>query len=41
MFAIYTVFAQKQGLEGAASLAMLAATTLGFVTLNLLLWLLV
>lgn len=41
MFGIYTVLAQKQGLEGAASLAMLAATTAAFVTLNLLLWLLV
>jgi predicted permease len=40
MFTIYVVFAQEQGLEGVASLAMLAATTGGFVTLSLLLaWL--
>ncbi|UWQ91550.1 AEC family transporter [Rhodobacteraceae bacterium M382] len=37
MFGIYTVLAQKQGLEGAASIAMLAATTTAFVTLNLFL----
>lgn len=41
MFGIYTVLAQRQGLEGAASLAMLAATSLAFVTLTVLLWLLV
>ncbi len=41
MFGIYTVLAQKQGLEGAASLAMLVATTAAFVTLNALLYLLV
>jgi hypothetical protein len=35
------VLAQKQGLEGAASLAMLVATTAAFVTLNALLYLLV
>ncbi|WP_406647527.1 AEC family transporter [Aliisedimentitalea scapharcae] len=37
MFGIYTVLAQKQGLEGAASIAMLGATTTAFVTLNLFL----
>ena len=37
MFGIYTVLAQKQGLEGAASIAMLAATTTAFVTLNIFL----
>jgi predicted permease len=37
MFTIYVVFAQEQGLEGAASIAMLTATTCGFVTLSLLL----
>ena len=41
MFWIYTVLAQRQGLEGAASLAMLTATSLAFVTLTALLWLLV
>lgn len=41
MFGIYTVLAQRQGLEGAASLAMLTATSLAFVTLTVLLWLLV
>lgn len=40
MFGIYTVLAQKHGLEGAASLSMLAATTGSFVTLSLLLALL-
>lgn len=40
MFGIYTVLAQDLGLEGAASIAMLAATSLAFVTLSLLLiWL--
>ncbi|MDA7963501.1 AEC family transporter [Ruegeria sp.] len=40
MFGIYTVFAQEQGQEGIASIAMLAATSLAFVTLSaLLLWL--
>lgn len=38
MFGSYTVFAQKLGLQGAASLAMLAATTGAFVTLSLLLF---
>lgn len=38
MFSIYVVLAQKQGLEGAASLAMLGATSGGFVTLSLLLF---
>ena len=38
MFGIYTVLAQRQGLEGAASLAMLTATSLAFVTLTALLW---
>ncbi|MCD9147236.1 AEC family transporter [Pseudophaeobacter flagellatus] len=41
MFGIYTVLAQRQGLEGAASLAMLTATSGAFVTLTLLLWILV
>lgn len=40
MFTIYTVLAQRQGLEGAASLAMLIATSGAFVSLNLLLWIL-
>jgi predicted permease len=40
MFGIYTVLAQRQGLEGAASLAMLTGTSLAFVTLTALLWLL-
>ncbi|EBA14659.1 auxin efflux carrier family protein [Roseobacter sp. SK209-2-6] len=40
MFTIYTVLAQRQGLEGAASLAMLIATSGAFVTLSVLLWLL-
>ena len=40
MFAIYTVLAQRQGLEGAASLALLFATTGAFVTLTFLLWML-
>jgi len=40
MFGIYTVLAQERGLEGAASIAMLAATTGAFFTLSLLiLWL--
>lgn len=40
MFTIYVVFAQEQGLEGAASLAMLTATSLSFITLSMLLvWL--
>ncbi len=40
MFGIYTVLAQDLGLEGAASVAMLAATSLAFVTLSLfLIWL--
>jgi len=40
MFGSYTVFAQKLNLQGAASLAMLGATTGAFVTLSLfLLWL--
>ncbi len=38
MFGIYVVLAQKQGLEGAASLAMLFATSGAFVTLSLLLF---
>lgn len=38
MLGIYVVLAQEQGLEGAASLAMLAATTGAFVTLNILLY---
>ncbi len=40
MFGIYTVLAQRQGLEGAASLAMLTGTSCAFVTLTALLWLL-
>lgn len=40
MFGIYTVLAQRQGLEGAASLAMLMATSCAFVSLTALLWLL-
>lgn len=40
MFTIYTVLAQRQGLEGAASLAMLIATSGAFLSLSLLLWLL-
>lgn len=41
MFGIYTVFAQNVGAEGPASIAVLAATSLAFVTLSvLLLWLL-
>ncbi|SEO08291.1 hypothetical protein SAMN04490248_101283 [Salinihabitans flavidus] len=40
MFGIYTVLAQRHGLAGAASLAMLGATTAAFVTLNALLYLL-
>lgn len=40
MFGIYTVLAQEQGLEGVASIAMLAATSAAFVTLSLLLGLL-
>lgn len=40
MFGIYAVLAQELGLEGAASIAMLAATSLAFVTLSLfLIWL--
>lgn len=40
MFGIYVVLAQEQGLEGAASIAMLAATSGAFFTLNaLMLWL--
>ena len=40
MFGIYVVLAQEQGLEGAASIAMLAATSGAFITLNaLMLWL--
>ena len=40
MFGIYTVLAQELGLEGAASIAMLVATSLAFFTLSLLLiWL--
>lgn len=40
IFGIYTVFAQELNLEGAASIAMLAATSLSFVTLTgFLLWL--
>ncbi len=40
MFGIYTVLAQHLGLEGVASIAMLAATSLAFVTLSLFLaWL--
>lgn len=40
MFGIYTVLAQERGLEGAASIAMLAATSAAFVTLSgLLVWL--
>ncbi|MGX9352081.1 AEC family transporter [Shimia sp. W99] len=41
MFGIYTVLAQEQGLEGAASIAMLMATSGAFVTLSVLLFLLV
>ncbi len=37
MFGIYTVLAQEHGLEGMASIAMLAATTGAFVTLSVLL----
>lgn len=37
MFGIYVVLAQEQGLEGAASIAMLAATSGAFLTLNALL----
>ena len=40
IFGIYTVLAQKHHLEGAASLAMLGATTGAFVTLNILLFVL-
>jgi malonate transporter len=40
MFGIYTVLAQRQGLEGAASLAMLTATSYAFISLTLLLWVL-
>lgn len=40
MFGIYTVLAQELDLEGAASIAMLAATSLAFVSLSVfLLWL--
>jgi malonate transporter len=40
MFGIYTVLAQELGLEGPASIAMLAATSLSFVTLTgFLFWL--
>ena len=40
MFGIYTVFAQEQGQEGVASVAMLGATAFAFVTLTgLLVWL--
>lgn len=40
MFGIYTVLAQELGLEGAASIAMLAATSMAFVTLSVfLIWL--
>ncbi|MHA6264394.1 AEC family transporter [Arenibacterium sp. CAU 1754] len=38
MFGIYTVFAQERGLGGAASIAMLTATTGAFATLSLLLF---
>ncbi|MEP2680067.1 MAG: AEC family transporter [Sulfitobacter sp.] len=40
MFGIYTVLAQRQGLGGAASLAMLIATSSAFASLSVLLWLL-
>ncbi len=38
MFGIYTVMAQERGLGGAASIAMLAATSAAFVTLSALLY---
>lgn len=38
MFGIYTVLAQERGLGGAASIAMLAATSAAFVTLSALLY---
>ena len=38
MFALYTVFAQERGLGGAASLALLAATSCSFFTLSFFLW---
>ena len=41
MFGIYTVLAQEQGLEGAASIAMLIATSAAFFTLSALVWWLV
>ena len=37
MMGIYTVLAQERGLGGAASIAMLVATTAGFFTLSALL----
>ncbi len=40
MFGIYVVLAQEQGLQGAASIAMLAATSGGFFTISALLALL-
>lgn len=40
IFGVYTVFAQERGLEGAASIAMLAATGGAFITLSALLVLL-
>ena len=40
IFGVYTVFAQERGLEGAASIAMLAATGGAFITLSALLTLL-
>lgn len=40
MFGIYVLLAQEQGLQGAASIAMLTATSAAFLTLNaLLFWL--
>ncbi|MDU9004168.1 AEC family transporter [Sedimentitalea todarodis] len=40
MFGLYVVFAQEQGLEGAAPIAMLVATSGGFLLLNALMrWL--
>lgn len=38
MFGLYTVFAQEHGLQGVASIAMLMATSAGFLTLSALLF---
>ncbi|MCW9043088.1 MAG: AEC family transporter [Pseudopelagicola sp.] len=38
MFGLYTVFAQEHGLQGIASIAMLMATSVAFVTLSALLF---